>query len=476
MRKTGHKTNGKKPRQVIWFAVVIGMAFIILVAPHILRELGGKDELIGYDAYLHARIADNGYSLTPWQDEMVTTPRMVHPTPYHVVLHLFQETIGMRAASIALPLMIGLACVGILFWILALFDRPLLESTITLLAFTLSPTFLFIGSTATPRGFALALILLGSALFLTRRVWPLSIIPWGLLLFFDLFHILVVIALILACILVVKKERAHALVIGGLLMGGVFLARPPFFTLYHPIPSTPMSGAIADFGGHAGFGIFLLILMCIGMVHSWKYKNKYYPAYLLAGLGIIAMAGFGGVIAVYLMPLAAVFITIALLELRNRQWAIPTLRSLTFVLIICGLLFSTVSYMDRLAAAGPDEALIDAARFLREISSPEDVVLTHPSYGFVIETVANRPVVLDSFQQDPWIKHDLHELFASRNAGRVVDTLNAYDVSYVLIDRAIDEEDVWTGRNDGLLFVLRDGETFKKVYRTNSIEVWKVYR
>lgn len=475
MKKSCNK-NGKETRLTVWLwlAAVAGVALAFLLAPHILRELSGKDELIGYDAYFHMRIADKGYSLASWQDNMVSASRTIRPTPYHVVLHFFQGTIGMRAAAIVLPLMIGIVCIVFLFWILALLHRPLLESIITLLAFILAPSFLFIGSTVTPDGLALALILLGSALFLTRRFWFLSAIPWGLLLFFTLFHILVVITLMFIAILIAKKERAHVLGIGSVLIGGAFLAQPPFFTLYHPIPPIPIVEVVADFGGYVGFGIFSLILVCIGILYSWKFKKTYYPAYLLAALGVFAMAGLGEIISVYLMPLAAVFIAIALLELRNRQWTIPILRSLTLVLIICGLLFSTISYMNRLASAKPDDALIDAARFLREISSRDDSILTHPAYGFVIETVANRPVVVDSFQPDPWFKHDVHELFSSRSAASVLGTLDTYDVSYLLIDRTIDEEDIWTGRNEGLLFVLRNGEIFKKVYETDSIEIWKV--
>ncbi len=474
--KIAHGADVEMPRRAIWMLAVICVAVILLLAPHILRELSGKEELIGYEAYLHARIADRGYSLSPWQDRIVATPRMVQPTPYHLALGLFQDVFGVRAASIALPLVVGLACVGFLSWILALFKRPALESAVTLLAFMLSPVFLFIGSTTTPHGLALALILLGTALFLTRHVWILSLAPWGLLVFFDLFHVLVVIALMLAWILIDKNERTRALAAGGILAVGVFLARPPFFTPYSPIARTPIFGTITDFGGHVGFGVFLLILVCIGMVYSWKRKRTYVPAYFLVGLGVLAMASFGGIVSIYLMPLAAIFIATALLELRSRQWSIPMLRSLTFALIICGLLFSLVSYMGRLAEAGPDEGLIEASSFLREISSPDDVILTHPTYAPVVEIVAGRPVVLDSFQQDPWIKQDMGDLFASRNSAQIIGTLRKYAVSYLLIDRTIDEEDVWTGSNDGLLFVLRDGETFKKVYGTDSLEVWKVLR
>lgn len=452
---------------------VIALAIVLMIAPALLRDLTNKEEMIGYEAYLHSRIAKQGAKLTPFEDKLIVTSRIIRPTPYHFALHIMQNALGNRLASIVLPGIIGLACLLSLLALLLLLGRPLIEIFLTLVGFVLTPAFLYISSSSTPHGLALALILFGTVLFMTKRVWILALVPWLTLLAFDLFHIISVLAILLACILLNQKERMHALVVGGILLTGVFALRPPFFTMYDRIPYSLFQGAITDFGSPVGFGVFSLILIVIGLVHSWKHKKVFYPMYFLLILGCLVMISFGGIISIYLAPLTAIFIAKALLEIRRRMWVIPALRSLTALLIICGLLFSTVSYMDRLAASGPDASLVNSALFLKEISSPSDVILTHATYAPIIESIAQRRVVIDTFQADPFVQDDVHELFASRSSKKVLQTLSKYDVTYLLIDRDIDES-VWMGNNEGLLFVLRDGETFKKVHKTKTIEIWKV--
>lgn len=465
----------RKSHQALLIAGVIALAIVLMISPHLMRGLANKEEMIGYEAYLHSRIANQGVKLTSFEDPSIVTSRTIRPTLYHSVLHVTQKFIGNSAAAIILPGIIGLVCLLSFLALLLLLKRPLIEISLSLAGFVLTPAFLYISSTSTPHGLALALILLGAVLFMTKRAWAFALVPWLMLLSFDLFHIIGVLAMLLACILLDKKERMHSLVVGGILLAGVFAIRPPFFTTYGRIPYSVFQGMITDFGSQIGFGVFSLILIVIGLMHSWKHKKVFYPLYFLGAFGFIAMISFGGIISVYLAPLAAIFIAKALLEIRRRMWIIPALRSLTALLIICGLLFSTVSYMDRLAASGPDASLVDASLFLKEISSPNDVILTHATYAPIIESVAERRVVIDTFQADPWVKEDVRELFASRSSKKVLQTLSKYDVAYLLIDRDIDES-VWRGNNEGLLFVLRDGETFKKVHMVNTMEIWKVLR
>ena len=64
-------------------------------------------------------------------------------------------------------------------------------------------------------------------------------------------------------------------------------------------------------------------------------------------------------------------------------------------------------------------------------------------------------------------------MFQSRNLKDTEALLNKYNIRYIFITQDMKEGLVWTDNNQGLLFLLKNGETFKKPYSSDKIEIWQ---
>jgi len=63
-------------------------------------------------------------------------------------------------------------------------------------------------------------------------------------------------------------------------------------------------------------------------------------------------------------------------------------------------------------------------------------------------------------------------MFYSRNLEKTKKLFNIYNISHVLIDPQMKSGLVWNSEEEGLLFLFRNNETFKRVYSVSGIEVW----
>ena len=71
--------------------------------------------------------------------------------------------------------------------------------------------------------------------------------------------------------------------------------------------------------------------------------------------------------------------------------------------------------------------------------------------------------------------NDSNEMFYSSDLGRTKELFTKYSIEYIWIDKRMKNE-VWERPEQGLLFLFRNSETFKKLYDKNGIEVWQVLK
>jgi hypothetical protein len=64
-------------------------------------------------------------------------------------------------------------------------------------------------------------------------------------------------------------------------------------------------------------------------------------------------------------------------------------------------------------------------------------------------------------------------LLRSRDLRRTQALVEAGNITYVWIDPAMKEGQVWDSKDDGLLFLLRKGH-FARVYDEDGIELWRL--
>jgi len=100
------------------------------------------------------------------------------------------------------------------------------------------------------------------------------------------------------------------------------------------------------------------------------------------------------------------------------------------------------------------------------------------SYGHWIEFTSERVVLLDgspAYVKDLETRYnDSLWLFSSKDLETTRNLLFKYDIDYIFIDNVMKEGLVWLEQDEGLLFLLRNNETFKNVYNQTGVEIWQV--
>ena len=256
----------------------------------------------------------------------------------------------------------------------------------------------------------------------------------------------------------------------------------PFY-LEYPFPYSPsfmsfnlFNSFISDFGAFIAFGLFTLFLSIIGLITIKKsYQNIIF--YFLSTLLLITSYYFIH-LRIYINLLFAFLVANALLIFIERKWEIKLIKNLTILAIICGILFSTVSYVERISNLDPTNEIISSLEWLKH--QPKGIVLSHYEKGFWIEKIADKPVVMDGlFAYSPNVEkryNDSNILFNSRNLKTTSKILDEYDVKYIWIDNKMKDGQVWSKENQGLLFILENSERFKRVYYLDGIEIWRYIR
>ena len=160
------------------------------------------------------------------------------------------------------------------------------------------------------------------------------------------------------------------------------------------------------------------------------------------------------------------------------RWESETIRRLTIVLLIIGLLFSSYTSLISIKNSQPNNELFQALSDLRTQGVMGDVVFSHYKYGIFINSIANKKNYMDSNSgYAPNLKvryQDMQTLFYTRSADQAKELINKYDIDYILITKEMKEGLVWNNRDEGLLFVVENSKEFRSVIKNDEVEVWKV--
>ena len=236
--------------------------------------------------------------------------------------------------------------------------------------------------------------------------------------------------------------------------------------------AVPLTKMISDLGAEYGFGIFNILLAFIGFYVAWRIKKHIVPYLIL--LILILASFYYTPFLLYLNPVFALFAGYSFTAFIVMRWKLPPIKFLTIMIIICGLLFSTISYIDRDSKELPNKDIIVALEWLRDSSSEKDVILSSQRNGNWIQAVSNRITVLSSNDQNQDFLNQVNELFESRNLEKTKALLEKYNVSYIFITKDMKEGGTWTKENQGLLFLFRNREAFRQIYSNTWAEIWKV--
>ncbi len=147
----------------------------------------------------------------------------------------------------------------------------------------------------------------------------------------------------------------------------------------------------------------------------------------------------------------------------------------TILLILCGLLFSAISYTNRMILSSPDADIKEALVWLKYNSEEEALVFSHYTKGSWIEYWSDRPVLTDSLfnYENPGQKlEDSNELLYYRDLDKTKELLNKYNIKYIFVDDEMKSGQVWI-KKEGLWYSFRNNETFKSVYTKNKAQIYE---
>ena len=107
----------------------------------------------------------------------------------------------------------------------------------------------------------------------------------------------------------------------------------------------------------------------------------------------------------------------------------------------------------------------------------QETVFSHYKNGYLLEYISGLPVILDeNFVITDNVNeryNDTQTIFYSRDLEHTKALLDKYNVGYIWIDESMKSGLVWNKKDQGLLFLFRNEETFKNTYSFEGAEIWK---
>lgn len=229
----------------------------------------------------------------------------------------------------------------------------------------------------------------------------------------------------------------------------------------------------SDLGGRFGLSIFGAMLALLGVLYSWKSKYSNLSVFFILA-ALLAMMPFT-THAIFIMNfLIAILAANALTTIINRGWESKTLKNFTLLIITCGLIFSSFTFIERHADSEPSKGIIDAIEFLE--GQEDGVVFSHYSRGYWLEFAGKGTVTDENFAFAPDVNErwqDSKKLLETRAIDEATEIIDKYDIKYIWLDKQLRKE-LWEHKEEGLQFLLEYSAKFKKIYISDEVQIYGV--
>lgn len=452
--------------------IVIAFLLILSVALMLVSNSGREGLLIGSESYYHLRIAEDPFAR---YDGLSYSGRSHIFNAWPMMLNIFSNFSGvsLMKSSIILPFIFGFASLVVFYFLLRKLKVSFRIRALSAFILSLSPGFIYLESVSTDVAIVAFLLLSSFILFLYNK----NLFAYILLLTVPFFGILNgIVAFLITLIFSFNYNiKRHYSVLFALL----FMVLWPFFVYgmptYH-LDWTMPKELISDLGGIFGMSIFVVFLSFAGIAKLWERKYRNMAPYLLLILFLV-LTFFNAKSLLYLTYLAAFLASLGFIKLAVMEWQSRLIKSLLLVIIIAGLIFSVVSYLNFLPKEFPDKDTFNAMKFISENSDEGNVVLSHPNKGHWISSMAGRRNFMDdTFFFSPDLterEKDFDELISTKDLDRAILIMNKYEIKYIYIDPTM-RSILWNKDEEGLLFLLKFSKKFKKVYNKNNYDIYEV--
>ncbi len=338
----------------------------------------------------------------------------------------------------------------------------------------ISPIFILTFTTISVYSYFISLVLAGLWLLISDHKWRryLSVLPLILATSFDLLSSLFLLLVLGAYYYHQKKEKEERhIVVKLVLIITAAAALSHYFFFNTPLllsifySHNWLSGLVSDLGGLSGVSLFALLLAAGGLILTWKEK-RHYPLYIFLLLTVPFYIYYGR----YLFLLTAIlllFSSFGFIRMFERRWSLESIKKFTTLLVILGLLFSTLTYLNRITILGPAPAEIEALTWIKENIPEEKTVLSIPENSEYIRYFAQKEPAF-SFDDLPQKKEQAAKILESPYTSITFPLLEQNNLSIIYFSPLMKQE---YPEGQGLRLVLKN-EKFKMVHSSGDAEVW----
>ncbi len=431
-----------------WYLTLL--LILILAFPLGINAAHGQPLFIGPESYYHLHAVRQ----LSWNE------------PYHGALFIVQQLHPL--APVLLSPLLAVLCVWLFISIAKSISLRPIITFLCALFIIISPAAILAFDTISAQAIWLFFFLAGLWLLLKKKVnfwW--SLLPFFIGSFISTFTS--IITIVFLTIFVLHRKQRQLLVLPGLLFIFMplqyFVGHQPFFL--GPFTSeTALSALISDLGAVSGLSFFLVLLALIGLAFTWK-QRPFFPAYIF--LLLIPVYVYNISLLFFLTLLNAFFAAFGLLKLLHRRWIFPSVKICAIFLLFLGLLFSTLSYLQRMPTMGPAAATSEVLSWIGKNTPADALILSSPENSEYIRYFAHRePFSSVHDPHDNSRRNITAEIFSSTYITGLFPLLEQYHLAVIYITPAMRAS---LPADQGFLFLLKN-ERFKLRYSTQGYEVW----
>ena len=432
--------------------------FILILIPIVISNSSNNPLLIKSESYYH----------------LTNSQELNFFNPNYLLLNLIQKIMP-YPTLIILPLFLGLASLLLFQHLLKKFNFSEQFSFFFTLFLIISPTIILEFSNITFNLFFLFFTLLTFYLLSSEKKHQqyFAIIPLMFIPFLNTYLSLTFLTLIL--IYAVNEHQKSTKLTQKTIINIFFilftillilinssLLQQPFFS--GPFYSPATSNFISDFGGYYGISIFLFLLAIFGITITWK-KSNYYLAYftlpLLIGLYFNNEAVF--IISIIL----TFFATIGFLNIFEAKWENSTLKQFTVLIIILGLSFSTISYLNRINNFGPTNNDYNTLTWIKENIPSDTIILSTPENYDYLTYFSQRQGYISLRETNSYKNQQFAKILEAKYTHELFPLLEKNNINFIYINKKLSQDQKY----QYLLFLLKN-ERFKMVHSSQDAEIW----
>lgn len=403
---------------------------------------------------------------------------------YYLPLMLIKKILP-EFSLFVLPLIISIGTILLFLKLAKKLELPNKETFLFLIFLILTPAFIFNSVILSGYSFFVLLSITGFLMLSNKdkNLKWLSIIPFILATFIDFFSSLILLLLQLIYLSWKEKENSFKDLISlnwliptitaiSAVLGLFFLKISFFIGPFYQEKIFP--DLISDLGGLSGIGFFILVLAISSFFIAWKKKSlNILLIYLLSLLVVVGY--FVNTETIFFLSIITSFFAVeGFSRLFEYSWNLEVLKKFTFLIIALGIIFSTITYLERVSDYPPMAGEAEALSWIKDNTPENSIVFSLPEESDYVEYFSRRETLFQLHHpflagKEAKIKEDIAKtILKSTYTAITFPLLDENNISIIYITPDLRQK---YPADQGLLFLLKN-EKFKLVHSSEDNEVW----